>query len=204
LLARVSRAIICARMDTAPSITDYLIQLRGGDSAAMDRLFPLVYEELRHIAHRMLRDERPAHTLGTTGLVHETYLKLVDRTRVEWQDRGHFFAAAARAMRRILVDSARRYRALRRGGGLQRVSLDEEVLVVAQKSEILLALDEALEQLAALNPRLSQVVECRYFAGLTEEETAEALGVTPRTVERDWVKARGWLSLELRGPGQRS
>jgi RNA polymerase sigma factor (TIGR02999 family) len=181
----------------APSITDYLLQIRGGDPAAMDRLFPLVYEELRHIAHRMLRDERPAHTLGTTGLVHETYLKLVDRTRVEWQDRGHFFAAAARAMRRILVDSARRYRALRRGGGLQRVALDEEVLVVAQKSEILLALDEALEQLAALSPRLSQVVECRYFAGLTEEETAEALGVTARTVERDWAKARGWLLLEL-------
>lgn len=183
------------------TITDYLIQLRRGDPEAMDRLFPLVYEELRGIAHRLLRDERPDHTLGTTGLVHETYLKLVDRTRVEWQDRGHFFAAAARAMRRVLVDYARRYRALRRGGGLQRVSLGDEALVAAQRSEVLLALDEALEQLAVLNPRLSQVVECRYFAGLTEQETAEALGVTTRTVERDWAKARGWLSLELHGPG---
>jgi RNA polymerase sigma factor (TIGR02999 family) len=184
------------------TITDYLIQLRRGDSEAMDRLFPLVYEELRGIAHRLLRDERPDHTLGTTGLVHETYLKLVDRTRVEWQDRGHFFAAAARAMRRVLVDYARRYRALRRGGGLQRVSLGEEALVAAQRSETLLALDEALQQLAVLNPRLSQVVECRYFAGLTEQETAEALGVTTRTVERDWAKARGWLSLELHGSGR--
>ncbi len=184
------------RHDDSPSITDYLVQLRSGDAEAMDRLFPLVYEQLRRMAHRQLKSERPGHTLGTTGLVHETYLKLVDQTRVEWRDRGHFFAIAARAMRRILVDYARRYRALRRGGGLQQVSIPDEV-VVAERGETLLALDEALERLGALNGRLSQVVECRYFAGLTEEETAEAMGVTTRTVQRDWAKARGWLHLQL-------
>jgi len=163
----------------------------------MDRLFPLVYGELRRIAHRQLQGERPGHTLGTTGLVHETYLKLVDQTRIQWRDRGHFFALAARAMRQILVDYARRYRAQRRGGGLRRVSLTDGTAVEDQ-AELLLAVHEALDRLAVMNERLSQVVECRYFAGLTEEETAVALGVTARTVERDWVKAKGWLYQELR------
>jgi RNA polymerase sigma factor (TIGR02999 family) len=181
------------------SITDLLLQIRGGDAEALNRLFPLVYAPLRLIAHRQLQAERPGHTLGTTGLVHETYLRLVDQTRVEWRDRGHFFALAARAMRRILVDYARRYRALRRGGGLHRVALDEDDTAIAERGETLLALDEALERLAAVNSRLSQVVECRYFGGLTDEETAEALGVTSRTVQRDWAKARGWLYLELHG-----
>jgi len=181
------------------TITGLLVQLRGGDPEALNRLFPLVYAQLRLIAHRQLQAERPGHTLGTTGLVHETYLKLVDQTRVEWRDRGHFFALAARAMRRILVDYARRYRALRRGGGLQRVAFEEDDAAIAERGETLLALDEALERLAALNERLGQVVECRYFGGLTEEETAEALGVTARTVQRDWAKARGWLYLELHG-----
>lgn len=179
------------------SITELLVQLRGDNPEAFDRLYSLVYEELARIAHRQLRGERPDHTLGTTGLVHETYLKLVDHSRMEWNDRAHFYAVAARAMRRILVDYARQYRALRRGGGLRRVALTEEVSI-AERGETLLALDEALGRLAALNQRLSQVVECRYFAGLTEEETAEALGVTTRTVQRDWAKARGWLYLELR------
>jgi RNA polymerase sigma factor (TIGR02999 family) len=179
-------------------ITDLLLQLRGGNQEAMDRLFPLVYGELRRMAHRRLQGERPGHTLGTTGLVHETYFKLVDQTRVEWQDRGHFFRVAARAMRRILVDYARRYQALRRGGGLQQVSLEEDA-AIAERGETLLALDEALERLAAVSERLSQVVECRFFGGLSEEETAAALGVTSRTVQRDWAKARGWLYLELRG-----
>jgi len=182
------------------SITDLLIQLRSGNPEAMDRLYSLVYEELRRMAHRRLQAERPGHTLGTTGLVHETYLKLVDHPGVEWRDRAHFFAVAARAMRQILVDYARRYRAMRRGGGLPRVALTDEAAIV-ERGETLLALDEALERLAALNGRLSQVVECRYFAGFTEEETAEALGVTTRTVQRDWSKARGWLYLELRGDG---
>ena len=180
------------------SITDLLVQVRHGSPDAMDRLFPLVYGELRRIAHRQLQGERPGHTLGTTGLVHETYLKLVDQTRVEWRDRGHFFAVAARAMRRILVDYARRYRAQRRGGGMHRVSLTEGA-AVEEQAEMLLAVHEALERLATLNERLSQVVECRYFGGLTEEETAVALGVTARTVERDWVKAKGWLYQELHG-----
>jgi RNA polymerase sigma-70 factor, ECF subfamily len=180
------------------SITDLLLQVRQGTPDAMDRLFPLVYGQLRRIAHRQLQGERPGHTLGTTGLVHETYLKLVDQTRVEWRDRGHFFALSARAMRRILVDYARRYRAQRRGGGMRRVSLPE-VAAVEEQAEMLLAVHEALERLAAVNERLSQVVECRYFGGLTEEETAVALGVTARTVERDWAKAKGWLYQELHG-----
>ena len=179
------------------SITDLLLRLGRGEGEVMDRLYPLVYEQLRRIAHRRMRAERPGHTLGTTGLVHETYLRLVDQTRVEWHDRAQFYALAARAMRRVLVDYARRYRALQRGGGLRRVPLTEDAALTEQ-GESLLALDEALERLAALNGRLSQVVECRYFAGLTEDETAEVLGVTTRTVQRDWAKARGWLYLELR------
>lgn len=156
------------------------------------------YEELRRIAHRQLHLERPGHTLGTTGLVHETYVRLVDQTRVEWRDRAQFFGAAAWAMRRILVDYARLHRAARRGGGVQRVSLTDDA-PAAERGEMILALDEAMERLAALDRRLCRVVECRYFGGLSEEETAEVLGVTRRTVQRDWVKARGWLYLELRG-----
>ena len=177
-------------------ITDLLLQLRDGSPEATDRLFSAVYGKLHRIARRQLRAERPGHTLGTTGLVHETYLKLADQTRVEWQDRAHFYRVASCAMRRILVDYARRYRARRRGGELQRVSLEHNASV-SERGETLLAVDEALERLASLNPRLSQVVECRYFGGLSEQETAEALGVTSRTVQRDWAKARGWLYLEL-------
>jgi RNA polymerase sigma factor (TIGR02999 family) len=178
-------------------ITDMLVQLRDGGPEAMDRLFHLVYDQLRRIAHHVLQRERPDHTLGTTGLVHETYLKLVDQTRVEWRDRAHFFRVASWAMRRILVDYARRYRALRRGGGLRRVELDEEALA-AERSDRLLSLDDALERLATVSKRMSDVVECRYFGGLTEAETAEALGMTIRTVQREWAKARGWLYVELR------
>jgi RNA polymerase sigma factor (TIGR02999 family) len=185
------------RTSECAQVTDLLLQLRDGDATAFDRLFPLVYGELRRMAHRRLQGERPGHTLGTTGLVNETYLKLVDQTRIQWKDRGQFFRIASCAMRRILVDYARSYRALRRGGGLQRVSLDDAIMM-AERGDTLVALDEALERLAELNERLSQVVECRYFGGLTEKETAEALGVTPRTVERDWLKARGWLYRELR------
>jgi RNA polymerase sigma factor (TIGR02999 family) len=188
-----------ARDEDREQITDLLLQIRGGSPDAMDRLFHSVYGELRRIAGRQLRGERTGHSLGTTGLVHETYLKLADQTRVQWEDRTHFYRVAARAMRRILVDYARRYRAQRRGGELRRVSLDEDA-TVAERGETLLALDEALERLAAKDERLSSVVECRYFGGLTEEETAEALGVTTRTVQRDWAKARGWLYLELGKP----
>jgi RNA polymerase sigma factor (TIGR02999 family) len=178
--------------------TDLLLDVRGGSPQAMDRLFDAVYGELRRIAGRQLQSERPGHTLGTSGLVHETYLKLANQTRVQWQDRAHFFRVAAIAMRRILVDYARRHRAKRRGGELQRITLDENA-TAAERGETLLALDEALQRLTKLNPRLCQVVECRFFGGLTEEETAAALGVTLRTVQRDWAKARGWLYLELAG-----
>ena len=181
------------------SITDLLIQIHHGSPEALDRLFPLVYEALRRIARRQLQGERPDHTLDTTGLVNETYLRLVDHDKLQWQDRGHFFALASRAMRQILVDYARRYRTLRRGGGVRPQELHDEDAATDERSETLLALDEALERLAAINPRLNQVVECRYFGGLTEQETAEALGVTTRTVQRDWAKARCWLYLELRG-----
>lgn len=186
-------------------ITELLLQLAGGRPDAMDRLFPLVYDRLRRIAHNQLQDERTGHTLGTTGLVHETYLKLVDQTRTEWRDRGHFFRVASMAMRRILVDYARRYRALRRGGGLIRVELDEEGAAVQaagdERGERLLAVEDALTRLATADPRLSQVVECRYFGGLTDEETAEALEMSLRTVQRDWAKARAWLVMELQGGG---
>jgi RNA polymerase sigma factor (TIGR02999 family) len=177
-------------------LTDLLLLMRAGDPEATDRVFSLVYDELRLLAHAQLRRERPGHTLGTTGLVHETYVRLVDQTRVDWRDRRHFFGAAACAMRRILVDYARRNLAMRRGGGAIRLTLDED-MAATERGEMLLALDEALERLAALDRRLSQVVECRYFGGLTEEETARLLGVTRRTVLRDWMKARGWLYLEM-------
>jgi len=180
------------------SVADLLLQVRQGAPDAMDRLFSLVYAQLRRIAHRRLQGERLGHTLSTTGLVHETYLKLVDQSRIDWQDRGHFFAMAARAMRQILVDYARRYHTQRRGGGLQRVALTDGS-AVEEQADLMLAVHEALGRLADVNERLSQVVECRYFAGLTEEETAVALGVTARTVGRDWVKAKGWLYQELRG-----
>lgn len=181
-------------------ITDLLLQLREDRPGAMDRLFPLVYDHLRRIAHRQLQAEPSGHTLGTTGLVHEAYLKLVDQTRVQWQDRGHFFRVSSMAMRRILVDYARRYRALRRGGGLERAPIEEaEEAAIAERGDHLLALEDALARLAGVDERLSQVVECRYFGGLTDEETAEALAVSLRTVRRDWVKARGWLRLELGG-----
>jgi RNA polymerase sigma factor (TIGR02999 family) len=184
-------------MTAEPDITGLLLAWRAGDRDALDRLFPLVYEELSRIAHRLLGHERADHTLSTTALVHEAYLKLVDQTRAQWVDRAHFFAVAARAMRRILVDYARQHRALKRGGERARVSMEDATSVADQRADTLLALDDALTRLAALDHRLSQVVECRFFGGLTEEETAEALAITPRTVRRDWVKAKGWLHQAL-------
>jgi RNA polymerase sigma factor (TIGR02999 family) len=186
------------------AITDALAALRGGDPHAMDRLVPLVYEELARIAHRQLGLEVTGHTLSTTALVHEAYLRLVDQTRAQWADRAQFFGVAAHSMRRVLVDHARRHRAARRGGVNRRdVSLealeaaDAANLAAGDRADILVAMDEALERLAALDARQARVVECRFFGGLTEAETAEALGVTARTVARDWVKARGWLYQEL-------
>ena len=179
-------------------VTDLLLQMRGGGTEAMDRLFSLVYEELRRIAHRQLQAERPGTPWAPPAWSTRPTCELVDQTRVEWRDRGHFFGAAAWAMRRILVDYARRNRAARRGGGAPG-SRWTTTCRPPSGARLVLALDEALERLAAVDRRLSQVVECRYFGGLTEEETAEVLGVTRRTVQRDWAKARGWLYLEMNG-----
>jgi RNA polymerase sigma factor (TIGR02999 family) len=185
-------------MASDTEITDLLTELRNGRHEALDRLFPLVYQELRSIAHRALGPRQTSATLGTTALVHEAYLKLVDQSRAEWNDRAHFYAVAAMAMRQILVDHARARRALKREGKWRRLSLDEVNLPVEEdQAQAVLELDGALTKLARLDQRLAKVVECRFFGGLTEEETAEALGVTARTVRRDWVKAKGLLYEEL-------
>lgn len=185
-------------MDTAaPQVTELLRACRGGEADAHERLFALVYEHLRTIAHAQLRREREGHTLSTTALVHEAFFKLADPAQLEFRDRAHFLGVAARAMRQVLVDHARRHRASKRGSGAVALDLDAAEIAVEERADMLVALDEALTRLAALSPRLAQVVECRFFGGLTEEETAEALQVTARTVRRDWVKARGWLHEEL-------
>jgi RNA polymerase sigma factor (TIGR02999 family) len=171
-------------------------ETRSGVGAA-ESLFPLLYEELRRIAHRQLGLERPGHTLCTTALVHEAYMKLADQTRARFASRAHFLAVAAQAMRRILVEYARKVRADKRGGKWHRLDLDQVEIPVEERAEALVALDGSLERLAALNQRLAQVVECRFFGGMTEEETAEALGVTDRTIRRDWIKAKGWLLNDL-------
>ena len=182
-------------------VTRLLLDLSGGDRAAMDRLLPVIYGELRRIAHERLRRERDDHTLSTTELVHEAYLRLVDVTRVQWRDRAHFYAAAAGVMRRLLVDWARARRAEKRGGSADPISLDGmagEGPAAPVRPEELLALDEALDRLRVRSERQARVVECRYFAGLSIEETAEALGVSPTTVKDDWRLARTWLYRELR------
>jgi RNA polymerase sigma factor (TIGR02999 family) len=163
----------------------------------IDPLFSLVYDELRRAAHHQLRRERHEHTLCTTALVHEAYLRLANQGTFACQGRAHFLALAGRAMRRVLMDHARRHLAAKRGGRPRQVSLDDVVLSVDEQAETLVALDIALGRLGALDERMSRVVECRFFAGMNDEETAEALGVTPRTVWRDWVKARGWLYQQL-------
>jgi RNA polymerase sigma factor (TIGR02999 family) len=184
-----------------PSTTqmDVLAALRSGRRASLDPLVPVVYDQLRAIAHRELatRARGGGGTLSTTALVHEAYLKLVDQSRAGWRDRAHFLALASLAMRHVLVDRAKARAALKRGGDLRRISLDEEEIGVDDQPEALLQLDEALDRLAALEPRLARVVECRFFGGLTEEEIAEALGVTARTVQRDWAKARMLLQRAL-------
>lgn len=174
-------------------ITAILLNANSGDRRALDRLFPLVYDELCAVAHNRLAVERSDHTLNTIALVHEAYIRVVDQTRVRWRDRAHFFAIAARAMRCILLDHARRHVTAKRGGGLRRIPLDAANLSVSDRADTLLELDVALDRLNELEPRLAQVVECRFFGGLTEDEIASALGVTSRTVRRDWIKARGLL-----------
>jgi RNA polymerase sigma-70 factor (ECF subfamily) len=164
----------------------------GGDRNALETLTPVVYDELRRLARRYMRRERPGHSLQTTALVHEAYVRMVDYKRMQWQNRAHFFAVSAQLMRRILVEHARRHN-LKRGGGAQKVSLDEAAMVGAERATELVALDDAMNELARLDPRKVQVVEMRFFGGLSVEETAEVLRVSPVTVLRDWSTAKAWL-----------
>ena len=178
-------------------VTQALNRLSAGDAQALDRVLPMVYDQLRGIAQRELRRERPDHTLSATALVHETYLKLVQLERVSWQGRAHFFAACANEMRRILISYARMKKADKRGAGAEHVPLDNAFAAATERPAELVALDEALTRLAALDERQAKVVECRFFAGMDVNETAEALGISPATVKRDWTAARAWLKREL-------
>jgi RNA polymerase sigma factor (TIGR02999 family) len=193
------------RVDVRHEVTGLLLAWRSGESGAADRLFAVVYDELRGVARRQLRRERASHTLDTTALVHEAYFRLVDQTRADWVDRAQFLAIASRVMRRILVDHARRRRAAKRGGARVAVTLGAAEAAGAatatladERASTLLAVDAALTRLAEHETRLARVVECRFFGGLTDAETSEVLGVTERTVQRDWAKAKGWLYQELR------
>lgn len=174
-------------------MTKLLFDWRAGDAAALERLIPLVHAELRRIAHRFMRKERAGHSLQTSALVNEAYLRLIDAKNVDWQNRAHFFAISASLMRRILVDSARERQAHKRGGSAERVVLDEAMLAGQEKLTDLVAVDEALNALAEVDERKSKVVELRFFAGLDEAEIAEALQVSPETVRRDWRLAKAWL-----------
>jgi RNA polymerase sigma factor (TIGR02999 family) len=181
------------------NITELLVGYGRGDKDALDRLMPIVYEELRRQAARYLRKERPGHTLQTTALIHEAYVRLVDQHDVQWQNRAHFFGIAAQLMRRILVDHARTKKRVKRGGSDVRVSLgDADVAVKAQDLDVV-ALDEALQRLAAIDEQQSRVVELRFFSGLSVEETAEVMGISKATVKRDWSMAKAWLHRELTG-----
>jgi len=180
-------------------VTGLLVAWGNGDQAALEQLIPLVHDELRRIAHRYMRGERPGHTLQATALVNEAYLRLVEVSRVRWQNRAQFFGVAANSMRRILVDSARAHRSQKRGGGMHAVTLDEALVVAEEPSAMLIALDDALEALKALDARKARVVELRYFGGLTVTETAEVLKVSPETVMRHWDFAKSWLSREMTG-----
>ena len=180
-------------------ITELLVGYGRGDKEALDQLMPIVYEELRRQAARYLRKERPGHTLQTTALIHEAYVRLVDQRHVQWQNRAHFFGIAAQLMRRILVDHARTKKRVKRGGSDIRVSLgDADVAVKGQDLDVV-ALDEALQRLAQLDEQQSRVVELRFFSGLSVEETAEVLGISKATVKRDWSMAKAWLHRELTG-----
>jgi RNA polymerase sigma factor (TIGR02999 family) len=178
-------------------VTRLLAAVRGGDNGAFERLYPIVYQELRRAARRQLAGERVGHTLDTAGLVNEAYLKLVDAPNTPAEGRQHFVRIAARAMRQVLVDHARKRRAEKRGGEWVRTSIESKQLGSAPPGEEILALESALEKLGAVDDRLRKIVEYRFYAGLSETEIAELLGVTTRTVQRDWVKARAWLYSEL-------
>lgn len=184
-------------MSDRHSVTERLVAVSGGSLQAWDELMPIVYDELKTVAHRHLRGERTGHTLSATALVHEAYLKLVNIDRVEWRDRTHFFAMASRAMRRILIDYARTRNREKRGGGLAKVTLDDAFQVAEERADDLIALDEALTRLETVNQRQCRVVEYRFFGGMSIKETAEALGVSVASVKRDWTLCRAWLNQEL-------
>lgn len=189
-------------VDASPAhdVTQLLVRWREGDRSALDQLLPLVYAELHRLAHRRMKDERQGHLLQTTALINEAFLRLVDVTRVQWQNRAHFYAVSAHVMRRVLVDAARERDACKRGGEIPRVVLDEAVVPAPEPDVNVLALDAALETLSRLDSRKAHVVELRYFGGLNVEETAEVLDVSPATVARDWRVAKLWLLRELRPP----
>ena len=182
----------------AGHVTQLLADVQDGRPSAAPQLFPLVYEELRRLARRQMRSERSDHTLQATALVHEAYFRLVNQPERTWQNRTHFIRIAAQVMRRMLIDYARARRADKREGGLKRVPLEEPLLLTEEQSGELLALNEALDRLAQVDPRQSRVVELRFFGGLTVEETAEALDMSPKTVKRDWSVARAWLHREVK------
>jgi RNA polymerase sigma factor (TIGR02999 family) len=182
----------------AEDISTLLRAWSDGDQSALERLTPVVYDELHRLARRYMKGERSGHSLQTTALVNEAYMRLVDYERMQWQNRAHFFAVSAQLMRRILVEHARRHN-LKRGGGVQHVALDEAAMVGGDQDTDLVALDDAMNGLARIDPRKVQVVEMRFFGGLSVEETAEVLKVSPVTVKRDWRAARAWLYRELNG-----
>lgn len=178
-------------------VTHLLLQWRAGDAEAFETLMPLVYDELRRLAHHHLWHERPGHTLHTTDLVHEAFLNLLGQDQTPWQNRAHFFAVAARVMRHILIDYARRRKRAKRGGGRPVLSLEQAAVFSEDQVEEWITLDQALTRLEAKDERLCRVVECRYFGGLTIAETADVLGISPATVKRDWQMAKAWLRREL-------
>jgi RNA polymerase sigma-70 factor, ECF subfamily len=174
-------------------VTRLLVDWSNGDQAALDKLLPLVNDELRQLARRYMRRESPGHTLQTSALINEAFLRLVDQQRVRWQNRAHFFGVAARLMRRVLIDHARSHRYAKRGGGALKVSLDEAAAVTEARAAELLAVDEALEKLTKMDARKGRIVELRFFGGLTEAETAEVMGVSLPTAQREWRAAKAWL-----------
>jgi RNA polymerase sigma factor (TIGR02999 family) len=188
----------------SPEVTRLLIDWSNGRREARERLLPIVYEELRRMAQRQMRQERTGHTLQATALVHEAYLKLVDQRRVSWRNRAHFFGVAAKMMRRILVDHARSHATEKRGGDWERLSLDEAPLIAVDAVVDLVGLDGALDRLAVLDEQQAKVVELRYFGGLTIDETAEVLHISPATVSREWTVAKAWLFGELTGKAVRT
>ena len=184
-------------MPSAENVTKMLRDWRNGDQEALEQLIPVVYDELHRQAARYLRREHPGHILQTTALIHEAYLRLINQQNIEWQNRAHFYAIAARLMRQILVDHARRRQATKRGGSDIKVPLEEAMVISPGENVDLVALDEALTRLAAIDPQQSRIVELRYFSGLSVEETAEVLGVSSRTVNRDWNVAKAWLRQQI-------